>query len=88
MEQAPGPRGSPQLPQAPGPLEPAQSDVAPTPNAENCLSSDVALHEGQAGAVEAWTNNSNRRLHSRHTYSKIGMVVIPPSDGHYKKRHT
>jgi len=60
MEQEPGPRGSPQVPQAPDPLDVAQLAVAPTPNAENCFASLVVLHFGQATTVEPCTNNSNR----------------------------
>jgi len=52
MEQAPGPRGSPQLPQAPPPPDGDQPSVAPTPNGENCLSSLVVLHFGQAASAE------------------------------------
>ncbi len=44
IEQAPGPRGSPQLPQAPPPPGVGHPSVAPTPKAENCFSSFVALH--------------------------------------------
>ena len=69
MEQAPGPLGSPQEPHAPGPLDVAQSDEPPTPKAENCFSSLVALHEGQVGTVDAFTNNSNRLRHSWQRYS-------------------
>lgn len=60
MEQEPGPRGSPQVPQEPDPLDVAQLAVAPTPKAENCFASLVALHFGQAATVEPCTSNSNR----------------------------
>ena len=60
IEQEPGPRGSPQVPQGPGPLDVAQSAVAPTPNGENCFCSLVALQDGQAGMVEPCTSSSNR----------------------------
>lgn len=73
IEQAPGPRGSPQDPQAPDPLVLAQSELAPTPKGENCFCSFVALHDGQAGVVEPCTIASNRWLHSWQRYSKMGM---------------
>src|SRR5574341_1065839 len=60
MEQEPGPRGSPQLPQAPDPLDVVQLAVAPTPKAENCFASLVVLHFGQPASVAPCTNNSNR----------------------------
>ena len=59
IEQDPGPRGSPQLPQAPPP-DGTHPPVAPTPNGENCFSSFVARHFGQTASVEPCTNNSNR----------------------------
>jgi hypothetical protein len=60
MEQEPGPRGSPHVPQEPDPLGVAQLAVAPTPNAENCFASLVVLHFGQAATVEPCTSSSNR----------------------------
>jgi hypothetical protein len=60
MEQEPGPRGSPHVPQEPDPLDVAQLAVAPTPNAENCFASFVVLHFGQAATVEPCTSSSNR----------------------------
>jgi hypothetical protein len=77
IEQEPGPRGSPQDPQAPGLEldEEAQSPVPPTAKAEISLSSLVALQEGQAGEAEPWTIASKRWRHSWQTYSKIGMAI-------------
>jgi hypothetical protein len=61
VEQEPGPRGSPQLPQAPPPLPGnTQPSVPPTPNEEICFSNFVVLHFGQAACVEPYTNSSNR----------------------------
>ena len=61
VEQEPGPRGSPQLPQEPPPLPGStQPSVPPTPNAEICFSTFVAWHFGQAACVEPYTNSSNR----------------------------
>lgn len=74
IEQEPGPLGSPHEPQAPGPLEPAQSAVAPTPKDENCFCSLVALQDGHAGVAEPRTSASNRWLHSWQRYSKMGML--------------
>ena len=53
-EQAPGPRGSPQLPQAPPPDEGAHP-VAPTAKPEICFSSFSPRQAGQAGVVEGGT---------------------------------
>ena len=64
MEQEPGPRGSPQVPQGPGPLEEDQALFPPTAKADNCFFNVVALQEGQAGAVDPWTIASKRWLHS------------------------
>jgi hypothetical protein len=76
IEQEPGPRGSPQEPQPPpDPDVTGHPPVAPTPNAENCLSNAVALQPGQAGTALPCTNSSKRWLHSRQTYSKMGMVL-------------
>lgn len=60
IEQAPGPRGSPQLPQEPDVPEEAQLAVAPTPKAENCFSSFVALHWGQTASADPCINSSKR----------------------------
>jgi hypothetical protein len=59
MEQAPGPLGSPQLPQAPPP-EGAHPPVAPTPNEENCFSSVVAWHFGHVARADPWSKSSKR----------------------------
>jgi hypothetical protein len=60
IEQAPGPRGSPQLPQAPPPPEGIHPPDADTPKAENCFSNFVAWHWGQTALVDPWTNSSKR----------------------------
>lgn len=74
MAQAPGPRGSPQLPQGPaeGTGDALELFVA-TANTDNCGSSFLLWHEGHSAFSDPYTSASNWRLHSLQTYSKIGM---------------
>ena len=80
MEQEPGPRGSPQLPQPPLDFEGADFAKSPLPfadptaNAENCCSSLVLSQAGQCAFFVPVTMASNCLSHSLQTYSKIGMA--------------
>lgn len=74
MEQAPGPRGSPQAPQPPGLQAGPSNRAAELPpilgaNVENCFSSSVLAQVGQAGDWSARVRYSKCRPHERHAYS-------------------
>jgi hypothetical protein len=76
IEQAPGPRGSPQLPQAVTGISFCEK---PSPrlaaaNTDNCFSNFLPLHEGHSIAVEALTSSSKFFPQSLQTYSKIGIT--------------
>lgn len=51
----------------------ARVDTAKT---ESCLSKAVLWQAGHAGVRPLVTKVSNWREHSRHTYSKIGMLAL------------
>ncbi len=84
VEQEPGPRGSPQLPQDPGD---ASEAAAPFPlltaKTESCFSSFTLSHDGHRGvsSEELNTSVSNRLLHSKQAYSNMGMT-----DGYYNAK--
>src|SRR5690349_1434123 len=70
IEQAPGPRGSPQLPQGAGEaLGRSVGDEDETANLESNLSRSTELHDGQEGVTEPRMIFSNRLPHPRHSYS-------------------
>jgi hypothetical protein len=77
MEQAPGPRASPQLPQE---LTEFVSDALPIPdfdetaNTESCCDSLPPSHFGHLASWPPFTMASNAQLHSSQMYSKIGIV--------------
>jgi hypothetical protein len=60
MEQAPGPRGSPQLPQGPEPADDDFPPLAATAKTESCGARDLLSHFGQAGFWLPKTNASKR----------------------------
>jgi hypothetical protein len=61
IEQAPGPRGSPQLPHGAGAALRVGSfaDSAPTANTESCLARSSLRQDGHASTVFSRTSNSN-----------------------------
>jgi hypothetical protein len=77
LEQAPGPRGSPQAPQAAMGMASAAdpSPFTPAANTDSCFSRDVLLHEGHSTVVDARTSVSKWLLHPLHTYSNIGIRI-------------
>jgi hypothetical protein len=75
--QAPGPRGSPHVPQPPligwasrALVLPDEDTAAKT---ENCFSSFWLRQAGHPGCCEPVTSVSNRCWQSEHTYSKMGI---------------
>src|SRR5215813_14895067 len=79
MAHAPGPRGSPQVPQGPNDSLAAKlSLLAPTANTDNNRSSFVLWHAGHMGCCVPSTIVSNCRSHSLHRYSKMGMGYPSP----------
>jgi hypothetical protein len=76
MEQAPGPRGSPQLPQAVtgNSLCENPSPGLTAANTDNCFSNLLPLHEGHSIFVSCRTSNSKFFPQSLQTYSKIGIT--------------
>jgi hypothetical protein len=72
--QDPGPRGSPQVPQAPPPAIRGAELPELTAKVENWRDSSRPWHAGHSGAAEAVTSFSKRWSHSLQTYSKIGMA--------------
>src|SRR5213593_3533975 len=80
MEQEPGPRGSPQVPQEPAsPNDSAPSAEAspppPTAKVENCFSRSPPPHPGQEGGADPITRASNRFEQDRQMYSNSGIVI-------------
>jgi hypothetical protein len=78
MLQAPGPRGSPHVPQPPGDAAAAledDEDLVETANVESCFSRLRLWQAGHDGGRSPVTNCSNGRWQSRQTYSKSGMVA-------------
>src|SRR5471030_3498516 len=87
MEQAPRPRGSPHVPQAPLGL-PASCDFSPrTAKLESCWLSRLLAHFGHAAFWPPSTMASKWCLHCWQTYSKIGIssgsveIVVHPIIG-------
>ena len=75
IEHEPGPRGSPQLPQAPDEGEKLFCD-SETAKVESCWSRFRLAHPGHSGASDPRTIASKRRSHSLQTYSKIGIGLF------------
>jgi hypothetical protein len=74
MEQEPGPRGSPQVPQGPaGWRAAAAAPPVPTAKVEMSFSSFLPPQDGQAGFADPVTIVSNLWEQSRQAYSKRGM---------------
>src|SRR5437762_1580399 len=73
MEQAPGPRGSPQVPQDPAVRGGDPAPLPPTANTESWRARSSLRQEGHVGAVEPLTRLSKRFRQFRQTYSKIGI---------------
>jgi hypothetical protein len=74
IEHAPGPRGSPQLPQAPpSGVAPLDAPLADTANTESCGSSFLLWHFGHSALSFPYTSASNSCWHWLQMYSKIGM---------------
>jgi hypothetical protein len=75
MEHAPGPRGSPQLPQPPEGAGAADELFAETAKTDSCWASFLLLLQvGQTGFSLPNTSVSNRWSHPLQMYSKIGMT--------------
>src|SRR5215467_6522270 len=74
MEQAPGPRGSPQVPQGPTDSLGADPPLADTAKTESCGASFLLWHLGHPGFSAPKTRASKRWLHPRQMYSKIGIA--------------
>ena len=75
IEQAPGPLGSPQLPQGAGLSGRASSPPFPTANTESCFSSRVPSQEGHCGVSSDLITSVSKSLSQfRQRYSKIGMT--------------
>jgi len=78
MEQEPGPRGSPQLPQAPEGIAEAEEDDDPfaeTAKTESWGARLLLWHFGQEAFSFPITRASKRWSHSLQEYSKIGMTI-------------
>jgi len=77
MEQAPGPRGSPQEPHAPtGPAD-AEVFFVATAKTESLVARVLLWHFGQEAFSSPKTKASNSCSHDLHRYSKMGMSVSP-----------
>src|SRR5690348_9702402 len=74
IEQAPGPRGSPQLPQGAGDEAKLFSEL-PTAKLDNCCSRFFPEQDGQRGESAPRTTASKRRSQSLQIYSKIGIGI-------------
>ena len=74
IEQAPGPRGSPQLPQGSG-EEAAAPFFVLAENTEICCSNFWLSQDGHRGTspLERKTSHSNRSSQSKQAYSNIGI---------------
>jgi hypothetical protein len=73
MEQEPGPRGSPQVPQAPPGLTPWADFSPPTAKLESCWLNRLLSHLGQAAFLFPMTIASKWWSHCWQMYSKIGI---------------
>src|ERR1019366_4749478 len=76
IEQAPGPRGSPQLPHGPAEAALLAEPFAETANTESCGASFLLWHFGHSAFSLPYTSASNWWLHSLQAYSKIGITLI------------
>lgn len=76
MEQAPGPRGSPQVPQGPAEGMDADPPLADTAKTDSCGASFLLWQRGQAGFSLPRTRASKRCLHRLQMYSKIGIRTL------------
>lgn len=74
-EHAPGPRGSPHIPQALAamPLEAPPPSFMLAANIESCFSRLVPLQDGHSTSTVPRTRVSKPRWQSMHTYSNIGI---------------
>ena len=76
MEQAPGPRGSPQVPQGPAEGMDADPALEETAKTDSCGESFLLWQRGQAGFWLPKTRASKRCLHPLQMYSKIGIRTL------------
>jgi hypothetical protein len=77
MEQLPGPRGSPHIPQgaADGVLSEDEGPFA-TANTDSCFSSSALAQAGQLGVSLSRVRYSKWWPQARHAYSNRGMMYI------------
>ncbi len=77
MEQAPGPRGSPHVPQgaADAVLSEDEGPFA-TANTDSCFSSSALAQAGQLGDSRSRVRYSKWWPQARHAYSNNGMMSI------------
>ena len=68
-EQDPGPRGSPQAPQAPLAGTPEGRTLAATPKADGSFSRLALAHAGQVGRSDPRISSSKRSPQARQAYS-------------------
>jgi hypothetical protein len=73
MEQEPGPRGSPQLPQGPGAEREEELLLGPTAKVESCCWSFALWQDGHSARFEPRTTASKWWPHSWQMYSKMGI---------------
>ena len=81
MEQAPGPRGSPHIPQGAADGAPSEDEEPfATANTDSCFSSSALAQAGQLGASPSRVRYSKWWPQARHAYSNSGMLSIlqPP----------
>ena len=76
IEQAPGPRGSPQLPHGLALNSVAAAFCELTPNRESCCCSFLLSHFGHFTFCDPWTIVSNSCWQLWQMYSKIGMSGV------------
>ena len=84
MEQAPGPRGSPHIPQGEADGV-AREDDEPfaTANTDSCFSSSALAQAGQLAVSLSRVRYSKRWPQARHAYSNRGMrsILLPAVGG-------
>jgi hypothetical protein len=73
MEQEPDPRGSPHLPQEPGPWPAEDEFLFETAKTDSCVLSFELAHFGQDAFLIPKTRASKRWSHFSQMYSKIGI---------------
>ena len=76
MEQAPGPRGSPQDPQGPADGTDADAPFAATANTDSLAVRLLPWHFGQEALSSPKTRASNSCRHVLHEYSKMGIFDL------------